>query len=110
MIGVNVLKNKEKEIKNRILKLLVNTSYNLVDLRYDYKTFGNITIKIAGVDEEINIVTDRGEVYFNNKGVFFPLVSPLEVDTIEIIISVLLRDYLMKLRKTRDLSEFKLTE
>ena len=103
---MTILKKKEKRIKERIQKLLVNTGYSLTDFRYDYKTFGNLIINISGNNEKINIITDRGEVYFNNKGVYFPSISPLEIEVIEIIVAVLLRDYLMKLRKKRDLSDF----
>lgn len=108
--GVKKMRRNEKSMKDRIQKLLLNTGYELISFRYDSKTFGNMIINIAGKDNKINIVTDRGEVYFNDKAVYYPLVSPLEVETIEIVVAVLLRDYLMVLRKLRDLSNYKLTD
>ena len=104
------MKIKEKRLVARIKKLLINTNYRLVYFKYDYKTFGNITIRIESAGEAVNILTDRGEIYFNGKGVFYPLISPLVVDTIDIIIAVLLRDYLMILQKPKDLSNYKLSD
>jgi len=104
------MKSNENSIKARIQKLLLYTGYELIHFNYDSKTFGNMIIKIAGNDKIINIVTDRGEVYFNDEAVYYPLISPLEIETIEIVVAVLIRDYLMILQKPRNLGNYKLTD
>lgn len=99
---------KKYSMKKRLEHVLRNTEYKLVFFKYDSKSFGNIIIQISGYNQKLNITSDRGDIYMNDKGVYFGLESPLLLDPFEIIIAILIRDYLIPLKREIDLSSYDL--
>ncbi len=54
-----------KQFELNLKKLLSTYNCKLISYQYFKKIFGNIVLKIRCIENELNFVTDRGEIFCN---------------------------------------------
>ena len=60
----------DKEIEQMIIDTINPTSLSLISYFRDHKTFGNFIIEIADGSEIHTFISDRGEIYRDNRLIF----------------------------------------
>ncbi len=64
-------KLKEKGMIERIGQIIKHANAVIIEFYKDYKAFGNIVLRIQEKDLIHEFVTDRGDIYYNGKPLFF---------------------------------------
>lgn len=56
-----------EKFKLQLSKLMDKYNFELIEFSYYKKIFGNIVLKIRINEKEFYFITDRGDIYCNNK-------------------------------------------
>lgn len=67
-INLFTARRTEKNIFTSINNAVNQTGGEITHFVYDWKYFGNITLIAKKDDKEYKYFVDRGDIYFNNKG------------------------------------------
>ena len=69
-LGKNTASNTSNEhamLKNQILEIMKNSSFEFVSLLIDNKHFGNVIIIISNNSGFVRFIEDRGDIYIEKK-------------------------------------------
>jgi len=61
----------DNEIRQRILEILTDTSFELLHFERDHIAFGNMIAKIKSEKKEYTFISDRDDIYCNDD-IMFP--------------------------------------